>query len=360
MTSDSGQQSKRPRFQQPAEWDAHRACWLAWPCHENLWQEDLPQARREFKALCQTIADVDPATGHARGESLEILIADPSQLGSAKEALAGLPVKFHQIPFGDIWVRDTGPIFTRDLEKNRLIAESFYFNGWGEKYVLLGDREVSGRLAHASTLHTELHPFVMEGGSLEPDGQGTCITTRQCLLNPNRNPGVNQARIEELLRDSLGYEKILWLGDGLLNDHTDGHIDTLARFAAPGVVLCMKATDKNDPNTEIMAKIAADLNSFTDARGRRLKVIEVPSPGLVLDEEGEIMPASYMNFYIANTTVAVPTYGSPHDAAAVAKIAECFPGRRTVGLSAKAILTGGGAFHCITQQEPVDVKGTRS
>ena len=191
-----------------------------------------------------------------------------------------------------------------------------------------------------------------EGGSFFVDGEGTLLTTEQCLLNPNRNPGMSQADLEAALREGLGAQKVLWLDEGLLNDHTDGHIDTLARFVAPGVVVCMEARDPADPNAATLARLAADLEAMTDAQGRRLRVVRIPSPGAVLDEAGELMPASFVNFYIGNRTVVVPTYGTPFDDEAVAALAPLFPGRRVAGRSARAILSGGGAFHCITQQQP--------
>jgi len=196
--------------------------------------------------------------------------------------------------------------------------------------------------------------FVLEGGSIETDGQGTLLSTTTCLLNPNRNPGMDQRAIEAGLRDALAVEKVLWLDRGLLNDHTDGHVDTLARFVAPRVVLSMQAVGPDDPNAEALDAAARDLASFTDARGHSLTVVRIPSPGRVLDEEGQIVAASYVNFYIGNSTVVVPVYGSPQDRLAVEAIAAWFPGRRTVGIPATAIVAGGGgAFHCITQQVPL-------
>ena len=187
---------------------------------------------------------------------------------------------------------------------------------------------------------------------MDVDGEGTCLTTRQCLLNPNRNPGMTIEAIEKGLKEALGCTSVLWLGDGLQNDHTDGHVDTIARFVAPGVVVCMRPSGSFDPNARALLAIDADLCSFWDALGRRLKVVNVPSPGFVADGDGKAMPASYVNFYVANTTVIVPAYGVPGDEPARAALAKLFPTRRAVSVPAKELLEGGGAFHCISQQEP--------
>ena len=342
-------------FRQPAEWDLHDSCWLAWPSAGELWQQDLEPARDEFVALCRAISGVDCVIIDRPIEKLNILVPDAQNLPLAKSALHGLPVTFHQIPFGDIWLRDTAPIFVTDLE-GQVATVTFGFNGWGEKFALPHDREVGGNIAVAAGVRRFQVPWFLEGGSVEVDGEGTCLTSRQCLLNPNRNSNMSQAQIEEALKLSLGAEKVLWLDEGLLNDHTDGHIDTIARYVAPGRVACMEPSGCYDPNHRVMEKIAADLASFTDARGRPLEVLRIPSPGMVPNEQGHAMPASYLNFYIANRTVVVPTYGRPNDEAAVKAIAKLFPNRQTIGCSARAILSGGGAFHCITQQQPWESK----
>lgn len=338
-------------FRQPAEWEWHEAVWLAWPSHGELWQENLPGAQAEFRAFCQAIADLDPVTGIPRGERMNILVPHNEARIEAARQLSGLPVRFHEIPFGDIWLRDTAPIFLKG-SRGRKATASFRFNGWGGKYDLPHDPEVSARVALASGLPAFTFPWILEGGSVEVDGDGTCLTTRQCLLNKNRNSGMTESDIERGLRDVLGVSKVLWFGDGLLNDHTDGHIDTIARFSTPGVVLLMRAVDRDDPNRDVLEALVKEAKSMVDARGRKLELRFVPSPGAVLDEDGRLMPASYLNFYLSNTSVIVPTYGSRYDQEAVRAIAACFPDRQTVGLSAKAILSGGGAFHCISQQQP--------
>jgi agmatine deiminase len=343
---------KTPRaggYTMPAESEPHEAVWLAWPSHDELWAQFLPDAQNEHVALCRAIADVDEG-GHPRGETLHVLVPSAIREVEARDRLEGLGAVFHRMPFGDIWLRDIGPTFVRNAD-GEVAPVCFAFNGWGGKYVLDGDDLVAGRIGELAGGELFAFGFVLEGGALEVDGEGTLLTTRSCLLNPNRNPGMPQARTEEALRDALGVESILWLDDGLLNDHTDGHIDTLARFVEPGRVVCMSPVG-GDPNADVLDRIAKSLSGMKDARGRRIQVERVPSPGKIEDDEGLILPASYMNYYVANTTVVVPTYGSPHDDEAVAAIGKLFPGRRAIGASAKAILLGGGAFHCITQQQP--------
>jgi agmatine deiminase len=340
------------RFAQPAEWAAHEAVWVAWPSAPDLWKENLASAQRAFVSMCEAIADVDPASGEPRGERIELLVPDEARRREALAHMRPLALCAHAIAFGDVWLRDTAPIFLLSGKKT-MQAACFRFNGWGGKYVLTGDDHVAERVARAAEVPRVTHDWVLEGGSVEVDGEGTLLTTRQCLLHPNRNPSMDAASIEARLGEALGVSKVLWLNEGLLNDHTDGHIDTIARFAAPGVVLCMEPTVGNDPNDRVLRAIAGELEEMTDARGRRLEVVRVPSPGRVVGEDGEVMPASYLNFYIGNRAVVVPTYGSPVDEAAVRVIARLFPTRRTVGIDARAILTGGGAFHCITQQQPL-------
>jgi agmatine deiminase len=193
--------------------------------------------------------------------------------------------------------------------------------------------------------------FVLEGGAIEVDGAGTLLTTRQCLLGGGRNPGLDEAALVARLEWALAVDRVVWLDRGLANDHTDGHIDTLARFVAPGVVACMEPA-AGDPNDDALAGVLADLRAARDARGQALEVVTVPSPGTVRDASGMLMPASYMNFYVANTTVVVPTYGAASDDAAVSRIASWFPGRRAVPVPGAAVVVGGGAFHCSTQQQP--------
>lgn len=350
MTGASAATPRASGYRQPAEWTEHRAVWIAWPSHTDLWEEALEPVRTAWLEMAAAVTDVDAATGAARGEQLEVLVPDEREEKAARLRMAGLPVRFHRIPFGDIWLRDTAPVFVRG--EDGVAAVTFGFNGWGGKYVLPGDDLVATRVALAARMRAFSFPWVLEGGSVEVDGAGTCLTTRQCLLNPNRNPGMPAEAVESGLREALGVETVLWLRDGLANDHTDGHVDTLARFVAEGVVVCMRAADGRDPNADALRTIESDLRSFRDAAGRRLDVVGIPSPGLVAGEDGDLLPASYVNFFVGNRAVVVPTYGTARDEEALRALEPLFPGRRVVGVDARELLSGGGAWHCITQQEP--------
>jgi agmatine deiminase len=335
-----------PEFaRMPAEWEPHRATWLAWPSHAELWRDDLAAARREFVALCRGIGVAGAA------ETLEILVPGQGAERDAAVALQSLPVRFHRVAFGDIWLRDTAPSFTVEAG-GALGAVRFRFNGWGHKYELEGDAEVGAHIAGIAGARVRAVDLTLEGGAVEVDGAGTVLTTRQCALSEERNPGIDERRAGDLIARALGAERVVWLDRGLLNDHTDGHIDTLARFVGPGVVACMEARSSSDPNREVLAEIAGTLSRAADADGRRLELVTLPSPGAVVGRDGDVMPASYLNFYIANRSVVVPTYGSTYDDEAVSILTQCFPGRTVIASPARAILSGGGAFHCITQQEP--------
>jgi agmatine deiminase len=330
-------------FFMPAEWVPHAATWIAWPSHEDLWEENLAPAREAFVKLAVAIS---------AGETAEVLVPDEAQESLARTALAAARnVRFHRIPFGDIWLRDTAPIFLLD-ERGAAATVRFSFNGWGGKYVLDHDDRVSERIASAVGLTACSRAFVLEGGAVDVDGEGSVLTTRQCMLHPNRNGPIDAGRVEEVLRASLGVDSVLWLGSGLLHDHTDGHVDTIVRFVRPGVVVAMEPRAGDDPNRDVLHELLRDAASLRDARGRKLEVVRIPSPGRVLDGDDRVMPASYVNFYVSNASVVVPTYGAPWDDEAVERIGALFPGRRAVGIDARAILTGGGAFHCITQQQP--------
>ena len=317
------------------EWAPHEAVWIGFPSDPELWLADLKPAEREVAAFAEAV--------HAGGKGETVrLVAAHADAGEAARKLC----PFAEIiveRFGDIWLRDTGPIVL-GTGKAR-IAIDFPFNGWGGKYELAGDEDIGARLAAAAGLRTDRRDWILEGGAIDGDGSGTVLTTERCLLNPNRNAGLDRAGIEARLQADLGFERVVWLGEGLANDHTDGHVDNLARFVAPGRVAIPTAT-KEDPNAAVYRDAARRLN----AAG--LDIVTLPSPGRV-DRDGEIIPASYMNFYIGNAVVVVPQYGVENDRAAVAVVQALFPGRSAIGLRADHILTGGGSFHCISQQVPI-------
>lgn len=326
-------------FVVPPEWAPHRAMWLGFPSHAELWEDDLEPAQAEVAALARALAG-------AGGERVRVMIGHPGGEAVARELLGGVPnIELVQGRFGDIWLRDTGPIFADGK------ANAFRFNGWGGKYSLAHDDTVARQIAEVTGVPLVMNDFILEGGAVDHDGAGTVLTTGQCLLNPNRNPGWTAADAEDALRESLGARKVLWLGEGLRNDHTDGHVDNLARFVAPATVAIPVAWGRGDPNAEAYDDAARRLASMTDADGRELKVVRIPSPGWIDGEDGPI-PASHMNFLIANQAVIVPIYAKQPGAFAVEVLKQVFPDRAVIGLSSTAILTGGGSFHCITQQEP--------
>jgi len=328
----------------PAEWAPHSAIWTAWPADEELWLDDLAPAQAEVAAMVRALAA--PGPGGRAGDKVRVLVNGPTAMLSAEKAI-GEVAELIDASYGDIWLRDTGPVF---YSADRCAL--FTFNGWGGKYVLEHDDTVGAFIAIEAGADATRWDRVLEGGAIDWDGEGTILTTRECLLNPNRNPLMTPDDVRGLLGDALGARAVIWIARGLLNDHTDGHVDNIARFAAPGVVVCQSPSGADDPHAERLEEIAAFLKQQRDARGRMLQVIQIPSPGRVEDEDGEVVPASHMNFIIGNATVVVPTYGTMTAQAAVDALKPLFPGRNVVGLPSKHILTGGGSFHCITQQQP--------
>jgi agmatine deiminase len=323
-----------PPLPPSAEWAPHEAVWIGFPSDPELWLGDLKPAEREVAAFAEAV--------HAggKGETVWLVAAHEGAAVTARKLAPFAEIIVE--PFGDIWLRDTGPIVLGSGKARR--AQGFGFNGWGGKYELDGDRDLGARLAKNAGLPFARADWILEGGAIDGDGSGTIITTEQCLLNSNRNTLTRQ-EVEQRLLEDLGLERVIWLGSGLINDHTDGHVDNLARFVAPGRVAIPTAA-KDDPNEAVYKDAARRL------RSTRLDVVTLPSPGRITDADGEIIPASYMNFYIGNATVVVPQYGAPMDRAAVDVIQALFPDRVAIGLRADHILTGGGSFHCISQQVP--------
>lgn len=321
-------------FRQPPEWAPHDFVWIGFPSHEIEWPGVLDAARAEVAAFAEAVH------AEGKGEEVRLVAADPASAERARQLAPFATVV--EAAFGDVWLRDTGPIVLKGGGVRR--AARFRFNGWGGKYVMAGDEGIGERLGASVGLDADAHDWVLEGGAIDVDGTGLAVTTEQCLLNPNRNPGLTRVDVERRLSEDLGIERLLWLGQGLLNDHTDGHVDNLARFVAEGV-LAIPNPAEGDPN----AAIYADARRRAEAFG--LEVAPLPSPGRI-ERDGVIVPGTYMNFYVGNEAVVLPTYGAANDASAVAALAAFFPGRIACGLRADHILVGGGSFHCISQQVP--------
>ncbi|MFA9201505.1 MAG: agmatine deiminase family protein [Cypionkella sp.] len=320
----------------PPEWAPQRWLWIGFPHLADEWPGYFARAQEQIAAFANAVAE--------SGLEVRLLVRDAANEARAR-SLVSAAVVLERHTFGDIWLRDTGPLVRADGSALRC-----RFNGWGGKYLMEGDQTIGAELARDTGLPVVESDWVLEGGAIDTDGTGTVLTTEQCLLHPNRNPDLSRSEIEARLRRDLGFDRVVWLGEGLVNDHTDGHVDNLARFVARGTVALPRATGEGDPN----AAIYADANARLTAAG--LTVREIPSPGLIT--RGDIVePASYANFAITTRLVVVPTFGSVHDADGAAAIAELFPDRATIGLPADAVLAGGGGFHCASQQMPALTPG---
>jgi agmatine deiminase len=328
----------------PPEWAPQKAIWTAWPADAEEWNGDLEAPRCDVAALVRALGS---------GNAVRVLVNGVQAEASARAAL-GPAAELVQARYGDIWLRDTGPIFARTSDG--AVALRFKTNSWGGKYDLPDDATVGDNIARLAHTPVRRFGFVLEGGAVDHDGAGTVLTTRQTLLNPNRN-GWSKAQAEAALGEAFGASKVIWIDEGLRGDHTDGHIDNIARIVAPGRVVCQAPAGADDPNGATLDAIARTLQAATDASGRKLDVVRIPGPGLYRNALGEISPASHMNFVIANGVVVVPVYGTATQTAAIAALQAVFPGRKVVGVYSRGLLgcgeAGGGSFHCITQQQPL-------
>lgn len=329
----------------PAEWAPQSAIWTAWPADPEEWDGNLDAPRADVAGLVRALA--------AHGNRVRLL-ANGREAEETATAAVGSVAEIVPARYGDIWLRDTGPIFAHGPDG--LMALRFKTNSWGGKFDLPDDATVGDDVARLARVPVSRFDFVLEGGAVDQDGEGTILTTRQTLLNPNRN-GWTKDQAEEALRRAFGATTVIWIDEGLQNDHTDGHIDNIARFVAPGRVVCQSPAGPDDPNAATLDAIAATLAEAIDARGRRLDVVRIPGAGLYRNPKGAISPASHMNFIIANGVVVVPVYGTPTQDAALAALQSVFPDRKVVGVPSRGLLgydeIGGGSFHCITQQQPV-------
>jgi agmatine deiminase len=334
-------------FRMPAEWAPHAATWLAWPHKEASWPGRLDRIPPVIAAMAAALMP---------GERVEINVNDAAMEASARAALAvaGAPddqVCFHRFPTDDAWIRDHGPIFVNRADGAQAILD-WEYNAWGGKYPPYErDNQIPARIGELLGLPRFQPGIVLEGGSIDVDGEGTLLTTEACLLNPNRNPSIRRTEIEARLRDYLGVERILWLGDGIAGDDTDGHVDDCARFAAGGVVVAAVEPDTSDANHAPLRDNLQRLRSLRDARGRRLEIFTLPMPP-PLEFEGQRVPASYANFFIANRVVLMPAFQCARDEEAGRILASLFPGRDIAPVAARDLVWGLGACHCLTQQQP--------
>jgi agmatine deiminase len=349
-------------FRMPAEFERHSGCWMLWPERTDNWRAGAKPAQAAFAAVATAIAAAEPVT----------VGVSAAQYQNARARLPAA-VRLVEITSNDAWMRDSGPTFLIG-PKGRRRGVDWIFNAWGGLHGGLyfpwdRDDEVAQKVLEVEGAERYRAPFVLEGGAIHVDGQGTCLTTEECLLNPNRNPHLTRAQVEENLRRYLGVTQIIWLGQGVYLDETDGHIDELACFTSPGHVALTWTDDRSDPQHAISRDALARLKSARDARGRRLEVHKIHQPGplFMTAEEasgidiragtrprraGDRLPASYINFYVANGCVVMPLYDKRRDGAALRTLEKLYPSRRVVGVETREILLGGGNIHCITQQVP--------
>jgi agmatine deiminase len=349
-------------FRMPAEFERHSGCWMLWPERSDNWRAGAKPAQAAFAAVAGAIAAAEPLT----------VGVSAAQYQNARSRLAP-EVRLLEVSSNDAWMRDSGPTFLLDA-KGRRRGVDWTFNAWGGLNGGLyfpwdRDDEVAQKVLEVEGADRYRAPFVLEGGAIHVDGQGTCLTTEECLLNANRNPQLSRAQIEENLRRYLGVTQIIWLGRGVYLDETDGHIDELACFTSPGHVALTWTDDRSDPQYPISKDALERLKAARDARGRRLQVHKIHQPGplFMTAEEaagvdlragtrprraGDRLPASYINFYVANGCVVMPLYDKRRDGAAMRALKRLFPARRVVGVETREILLGGGNIHCITQQVP--------
>jgi agmatine deiminase len=329
-------------YRMPAEWESHTATWTAWPFKEDMWFHKLHMVRQEFAQLVKTISQFEP---------VHLLVRDEEALDSARALLGNSSeIIFHEIPINDIWFRDSGPIFVK--KKNDIQFVKWDFNAWGKKFQWDLDNEAAysvGRFLKMNFFKTNI---VMEGGSLDVNGKGIALTTKQCLLSKMRNPNLSKSEIDKALKNYLGIEKCLWLENGLEGDHTDGHIDTIVRFVNENTIVCSRTENRDDVNFKTMEHNYELLKSFENLQGEKFQIVPLVLPKNRMEIDGQRLPCTYANFYIGNGFVIVPQYNDPHDKMALSILSGLFPEHKVIGSPSQHIIIGGGSFHCVTQQQP--------
>jgi agmatine deiminase len=336
-------------YSMPAEWMPHRATWLAWPHNRETWPTQLETVREVWVRMMQALVEGEQVALLVNDEQTrEDVIARFKEVGVAMDNISIL-----KMATVDVWMRDYGPTFlTRAEGENPLAFNDWIFNGWGRKYLAYEeDDRIAKDIASLLKVPVFHHPMVLEGGSIEVNGAGTCLTTEQCLLNRNRNPHMSRGEIEQFLKEALGVSHLIWLGEGIIGDDTDGHIDDIARFINPMTVVCVLEANSKDANYAPLRENYERLQGARDQDGNRLSIVTLPCPAPV-EYEGSRLPASYANFYIGNQVVLAPVFDDPNDYKALGILQELFSERQVVGLPCKAVVAGLGAIHCVTQQEP--------
>jgi agmatine deiminase len=340
------------KYLMPAEWEPHEGLWLAWPYDTITFPTNLEKVEETYANVIHEIY---------LHEQVNLLVGDLEQQKHVTFLLTEKMIDiekilFYTTPYADVWMRDYGPLFVKNITTGKYSWIKWRYNAYGNKFPdLLIDNNVFFNLKDSITVPMVDVPIVMEGGAFEVNGRGTLITTEQCLLNPNRNPNLSKDQIENYLRKYVGAQNIIWLKEGVINDHTDGHIDDVAKFVNEHTVMCGYEDDTAHPNFRILDDAYQTLSGKSDQDGKPLTVVKLPMPHMVYDNGG-IAPASYVNFYIGNSVVLVPTFNDPNDSKALGIIASYFPNRKVVGVDATDLIYGGGAIHCITQQQPVLLK----
>ncbi len=332
-------------YRLPAEWEPHAGTWLAWPHRRATWLGDFAAIPPVYAGIARQIAEHEPVRIVAAGAAL-------AEARAHLEHVAN--VVFADVPTNDSWIRDTGPVFLRSRPGLGLppAAVAWGWNAWGGKYPPWDDdARVAGAITRRLGQRTFSPGVVLEGGAIDTDGDGTVLANERCVVDPQRNPGLGRDEMERILEANLGVERVLWVGGELAGDDTDGHIDQLARFVAPGRVLAARQPDRLDPNHAALEANLALLRSLADARGRRLEVVPLDIPARFAFESTQL-PASHLNFYVGNGFVGVPVFGGPTDDPALRTLGDCFPGRRVMPIDCRNLVRGRGALHCITRDEP--------
>ncbi len=333
----------------PAEWHPHEATWLVWPKDPRTWPERMEQVERIYVRIIANLTE---------GEQVRLIVDDADAEQRVRNllvraAIAVSRVQFLQLPTADSWIRDYGPNFLiRPGGQPPLAFNDWGFNAWGGKYPeLVSDDSVPRRMEPQLGVPRFSPGMVLEGGSIDVNGRGACLTTEQCLLHPNRNPDLTRSRIEHRLGEYLSVDQVIWLGKGIAGDDTDGHVDDVARFVSPDTIVCCREEDPRDANFQPLEENWKRLRATLSPFGEPYKVAALPMPGPIEGGDGRL-PASYANFYIANHAVLVPTFGQPNDRVALAVLQELFPKRKVIGIGSEALIWGLGAIHCVTQQQP--------